>query len=107
MRMERFLLRRTRSKTDGEVIFIIISMKDMKGVLLWEELCNSEEGRNYSFYCLIRKEEVVIDLEKMKHRKAVGPDDIPIEVWKVLGDTGITWLTDLFNRILKTKKMPN
>ncbi|KAM1714241.1 hypothetical protein ACFX12_024872 [Malus domestica] len=55
----------------------------------------------------IRKEEMVVALKKMKHRKAVGPDDIPIEVWKVLGETGITWLTDLFNRILKTKKMPN
>ena len=71
------------------------------------ELSNSEECRNYSFYRRIRKEEVVVALKKMKHRKAVGPDDIPIEVWKVLGETGITWLTDLFNRILKTKKMPN
>ncbi|XP_050130348.1 probable leucine-rich repeat receptor-like protein kinase At2g33170 [Malus sylvestris] len=72
-----------------------------------EELSNSEECRNYSFYRRIRKEEVVVALKKMKHRKAVGPDDIPIEVWKVLGETGIAWLTDLFNRILKTKKMPN
>nr|CBL94163.1 putative RNA-directed DNA polymerase (Reverse transcriptase) [Malus domestica] len=71
------------------------------------ELSNSEECRNYSFYRRIRKEEVVVALKKMKHRKAVGPDDIPIEVWKVLGETGITWLIDLFNRILKTKKMPN
>ncbi|KAM1225087.1 hypothetical protein ACFX2G_044844 [Malus domestica] len=71
------------------------------------ELSNSEECRNYSFYRRIRKEEVVVALKKMKHRKAVGLDDIPIEVWKVLGETGITWLTDLFNRILKTKKMPN
>ncbi|KAM2304509.1 hypothetical protein ACFXTH_024206 [Malus domestica] len=57
------------------------------------ELSNSEECRNYSFYHRIRKEEVVVALKKMKHRKAVGPDDIPIEVWKVLGETGITWLT--------------
>ncbi|KAM2572897.1 hypothetical protein TB1_007460 [Malus domestica] len=71
------------------------------------ELSNSEECRNYSFYRRIRKEEVVVALNKMKHRKAVGPDDIPIEVWKVLGETGITWLTDLINRILKTKKMSN
>ncbi|KAM2775830.1 hypothetical protein PS2_008375 [Malus domestica] len=71
------------------------------------ELSNSEECRNYSFYRRIRKEEVVVALKKIKHRKAVGPDDIPIEVWKVLGETGIAWLTDLFNRILKTKKMPN
>ncbi|KAM2784937.1 hypothetical protein PS2_006010 [Malus domestica] len=71
------------------------------------ELSNSEECRNYSFYRRIRKEEVVVALKKMKHKKAIGPDDIPIEVWKLLGETGITWLTDLFNRILKTKKMPN
>ncbi|KAM2221020.1 hypothetical protein ACFX1S_020148 [Malus domestica] len=70
------------------------------------ELSNSEECRNYSFYRRIRKEEVVVALKKMKHRKAVGPDDISIEVWKVLGETSIAWLTDLFNRILKTKKMP-
>ncbi|KAM1682632.1 hypothetical protein EV1_033564 [Malus domestica] len=71
------------------------------------ELSNSEECRNYSFYRRIRKEEVVVALKKIKHRKPVGPDYIPIEVWKVLGETGIAWLTDLFNRILKTKKMPN
>ncbi|KAM2872431.1 hypothetical protein FF1_019947 [Malus domestica] len=71
------------------------------------ELSNSEECRNYSFYRRIWKEEVVVALKKMKHRKAVGPYDIPIEVWKVLGETGITWLTDLFNKILKMKKMPN
>ncbi|KAM1059887.1 hypothetical protein ACFX15_023923 [Malus domestica] len=59
------------------------------------ELSNSEECRNYSFYRRIRKEEVVVALKKMKHKKAIGPDDIPIEVWKLLGETGITWLTDL------------
>ncbi|KAM2086833.1 hypothetical protein ACFX1R_024332 [Malus domestica] len=71
------------------------------------ELSNSKECRNYSFYRRVRKEEVGVALKKMKHRKAVGPYDIPIEVWKVLGETGITWLTDLFNRIFKMKKMPN
>ncbi|XP_050110350.1 uncharacterized protein LOC126589165 [Malus sylvestris] len=40
-------------------------------------------------YRRIRKEEVVVALKKMKHRKAIGPDDIPIEVWKVLGETGM------------------
>ncbi|KAM1519454.1 hypothetical protein ACFX1Z_022250 [Malus domestica] len=58
------------------------------------ELSNSEECRNYSFYCRIRKEEVVVALKKMKHRKAVGPDDIPIEVWKVLGETDDIVLID-------------
>ena len=50
---------------------------------------------------------MVVALKKMKHRKTVGPDDIPIEVWKILGETGLAWLIDFFNRILKTKKMPN
>ncbi|XP_070667542.1 uncharacterized protein [Malus domestica] len=53
------------------------------------ELSNSEKCRNYFFYRRIRKEEVVVALNKMKHRKTVGPDDIPIEVWKVLGETGM------------------
>ena len=35
----------------------------------------------------------------MKTRKAVGPDEIPIEVWKCLGEFGIKWLTKLFNKI--------
>ena len=42
----------------------------------------------------------------MKTSKACGPDEIPIEVWKCLGDVGIRWLTQLFNKILTTKKMP-
>ena len=38
--------------------------------------------------------------------KAVGPDNIPIEVWRVLGEEGIHWLTNLFNVILKSCMMP-
>jgi len=43
----------------------------------------------------------------MSTGKAVGPDNIPIEVWKSLGDRGIVWLTNLFNEITRTKKMPD
>ncbi|KAM7490942.1 hypothetical protein LguiA_033863 [Lonicera macranthoides] len=42
----------------------------------------------------------------MDSGKAVGPDSIPIEVWKGLGDKGIGWLTRFFNKILRSKKMP-
>ena len=41
-------------------------------------------------------EEVRRALQKMKRGKAVGPDDIPAEAWK---------LTDMFNKIIETKKM--
>jgi hypothetical protein len=37
--------------------------------------------------------------------KAMGPDGIPIEVWKCLGDIAIVWLTMLFNHIFRSNKM--
>ena len=37
---------------------------------------------------------------KMKIRKVVGFDRIPIEVWKYLGGMGIGWLTNFLNEIL-------
>ena len=43
--------------------------------------------------------EVKEALRRMKTRKAIGPDAIPIEVWKCLGKVGIRWLTNLFNKI--------
>ncbi|KAK9099195.1 hypothetical protein Syun_026240 [Stephania yunnanensis] len=42
----------------------------------------------------------------MKIGKACGPDEIPIEVWKCLGEIGLIWLTKLYNKILKSKRMP-
>jgi hypothetical protein len=38
-------------------------------------------------------------LKMMRLKKAVGQDDIPIEVWKCLGEIGITRITSLFNNI--------
>jgi hypothetical protein len=44
-------------------------------------------------------------LKKMKIDKALGPDDIPIEIWRCLGDIAIVWLTKLFNIIFRSNKM--
>jgi len=44
-------------------------------------------------------------LKRVSNGKAVKPDNIPIEVWKSLGDRGIVWLTKLFNEIMRTKKI--
>jgi hypothetical protein len=38
-------------------------------------------------------------LKRIKIGKALGPDDIPIEVWRCLKDVAIVWLTKLFNII--------
>nr|ABN08628.1 RNA-directed DNA polymerase (Reverse transcriptase) [Medicago truncatula] len=64
-----------------------------------------EEDQNYNYYRRIQEHEVKEALKRMSNGKAVGPDNIPIEVWKSLGDRGIVWLTKLFNEIMKTKKM--
>ncbi|VDP04192.1 unnamed protein product [Heligmosomoides polygyrus] len=40
------------------------------------------------------QEEVRKAIGKMKLGKAAGPDGVPVETWKVLGDLGINWLTD-------------
>ena len=42
----------------------------------------------------------------MKGGKAMGPDGIPIEVWRCLGDGAIGWLTKLFNLIFRSNRMP-
>jgi len=42
----------------------------------------------------------------MQYGKAVGPNCIPMEIWKCLGVDGIEWITKFFNVILRTVKMP-
>ncbi|XP_076940756.1 uncharacterized protein LOC143610062 [Bidens hawaiensis] len=57
--------------------------------------------RNNCYCRRITQEEVRIALRKMGRAKAVGPDNIPIEVWKCLGEEEVIWLTTLFKTILK------
>ncbi|KAK3560425.1 hypothetical protein QTP86_008460 [Hemibagrus guttatus] len=49
----------------------------------------------------IRKDEVRKALKRMKSGKAVGLDDIPVEVWKCLGEAAVEFLASLFNRVLE------
>jgi len=53
-----------------------------------------EEQQNYKTDRLITREEVKEALRKMKSGKAVGPDSIPVKVWKSLGEDGVAWLTN-------------
>jgi hypothetical protein len=61
---------------------------------------------NRRFVRRIQESEVKEALKKIKTDKALGPDDIPIEVWRCLGDITIVWLTKLFNIIFRYNKMP-
>ena len=65
-----------------------------------------EEQHNYRPGQPITRAEVKEALRRMKSGKAVGPDSIPVEVWKSLGEDGVAWLTDFFNVIFNTAKMP-
>ena len=39
--------------------------------------------------------------------KALGPDEIPNEVWKCFGEVGGCWLKNFFNKILSANKIPS
>ena len=54
----------------------------------------------------VSREEVKNALRRMKKGKSVGPDELPVEVWKCMGKMGIKFLTKLFNRILMGERMP-
>ncbi len=56
---------------------------------------------------MISGEEVRKDLRRMKGGKAEGPDKIPVEAWRSLGEMAVGWLTRLFNGILEGERMPN
>ena len=43
----------------------------------------------------------------MKKGKAQGPDDIPVEAWISLGNEGVEFLVNFFNRLLLGEKMPD
>jgi hypothetical protein len=51
------------------------------------------------FVWRIQESKVKDALKRMKGGKAMGPDCIPIEVWRGLIDIAIVWLTKLFNLI--------
>ncbi|KAK3569607.1 hypothetical protein QTP86_002602 [Hemibagrus guttatus] len=76
----------------------------------FEELMNEENEREKRVEGVnsveqkvdkIRKDEVRKALKRMKSGKAVGPDDILVEVWNCLGEAEVDFLTSLFNRVLE------
>ena len=80
----------------------------------FEKLINEENNRgprtekaevvNEEVNCVSR-DEVKNALRRMKKGKAVGPDELPVKVWKCMGEMGIKFLTRLFNRLLMGERM--
>ncbi|KAK3516018.1 hypothetical protein QTP70_001751 [Hemibagrus guttatus] len=122
-----YRLARQRDR-DGKDVQQVRVIKDRDGRVLtseesvqrrwkeyFEELMNEENEREKRVEGVnsveqkvdkIRKDEVRKALKRMKSGKAVGPDDIPVEVWKCLGEAVVEFLTSLFNRVLESERMP-
>ncbi|KAK3549709.1 hypothetical protein QTP86_007157 [Hemibagrus guttatus] len=122
-----YRLARQRDR-DGKDVQQVRVIKDRDGRVLtseesvqrrwkeyFEELMNEENEREKRVEGVnsveqkvdkIRKDEVRKALKRMKSGKAVGPDDIPVEVWKYLGEAAVEFLTSLFNRVLESERMP-
>ncbi|KAK3571838.1 hypothetical protein QTP86_020466 [Hemibagrus guttatus] len=116
-----YRLARQRDR-DGKDVQQVRVIKDRDGRVLtseesvqrrwkeyFEELMNEENEREKRVEGVnsveqkvdkIRKDEVRKALKRMKSGKAVGPDDIQVEVWKCLGEAAVE-LTSLFNRVLE------
>ncbi|KAK3507793.1 hypothetical protein QTP70_000403 [Hemibagrus guttatus] len=122
-----YRLARQRDR-DGKDVQQVRVIKDRDGRVLtseesvqrrwkeyFEELMNEENEREKKVEGVnsveqkvdkIRKDEVRKALKRMKSGKAVGPDDIPVEVWKCLGEAAVEFLASLFNRVLESEGMP-
>ncbi|KAK1696802.1 hypothetical protein QYE76_013499 [Lolium multiflorum] len=68
----------------------------------------NQEGEDVMSFALAydMESDVKEALRRMKGGKAMGPDGIPIEAWRRLGDIAILWPTNLFNLIFGSNKMP-
>ena len=69
------------------------------------ELDDSFDDTNRRFVRRIQEAEVGKALKRMKGGKAMGPDGIPIEVWRCLSARAVVWLTKLFNLIFRSNMM--
>ncbi|KAK3535499.1 hypothetical protein QTP70_016921, partial [Hemibagrus guttatus] len=109
-----YRLARQRDR-DGKDVQQVRVIKDRDGRVLtseesvqrrwkeyFEELMNEENEREKRVEGVnsveqkvdkVRKDEVRKALKRMKSGKAVGPDDIPVEVWKCLGEAAVEFLT--------------
>jgi hypothetical protein len=53
----------------------------------------------------IQESEVKDVLKGIKGGKTMGPNGLPIKVWRSFGDVAMVWLTKLFNIIFRSNKM--
>ena len=97
-----------------------VLVEDLKILERWREyyqkLMNEEnprEGRNEQQAEVegditeITSAEIEMALRNMKNGKATGPDNLPVEVWKSLGRTGVNFLKEALNKITDEENIPD
>ena len=97
-----------------------VLVQDFKILERWREYYqklmnehNPREGRNEQQAEMegditeITSAEIEMALRNMKNGKAAGPDNLPIEVWKSLGRTGVNFLKEALNKITDEEKIPD
>ena len=124
---ELYKLARQRDRTGKDVQHVRVIKDEKDNVMLnseavlkrwkeyFEKLINGENNKdprteepevvNEEVNCVSR-EEIKNALKRIKKGKAVGPDELPVEVWKCMRKMGINYLTRLFNRLLMGERMP-
>ncbi|XP_047264334.1 uncharacterized protein LOC124896693 [Capsicum annuum] len=75
------------------------------GVVLGE-LEHTGECRDFGYCRRFKVEEVSEAIRKMRMGRVTGPDEIQVDFWKFSSVAGLRWLTNLFNNIFKSAKMP-
>ncbi|XP_028038703.1 uncharacterized protein LOC114249368 [Bombyx mandarina] len=71
----------------------------------WNRVIN-RKPENVGLVNEISMYEVREAVRSMKSGKSEGPDGIPVEVWKILGEDGYKWLTLFFNKLLQEEVIP-
>ncbi len=97
-----------------------VLVEDLKILERWREyyqkLMNEEnprEGRNEQQAEVegditeITSAEIEMALRNMKNGKAIGPDHLPVGVWKSLGRTGVHCLKEALNKITDEENIPD
>ncbi|GJN13331.1 hypothetical protein PR202_gb00023 [Eleusine coracana subsp. coracana] len=102
--VDRLLVRDEEIKDKWREYFDKLFNGEEEGPIL--ELDDSFDDNNRRFVRRIQESEIEQALKRMKSGKAMGPDGIPIEVWRCLGARAIVWLTKLFILIFRSNKMP-
>ena len=122
-----YSIAKQRDKATKDLIHVR-HIKDEQGRVLYDEMDIKQRWKNYFELLLnvenprqvveygqpndvevedIGRQEVKDAIKKMKNEKAVGPDEIPVEVWKALGDLGDELVYEVIHQSFDSEEMPN